>query len=326
MSGALVEVRRLKKYFDVEKGFLESLFSKHKKVVHAVDGISFSIQTGEAFGLVGESGSGKTTTGLLVLGLIKPTDGKVFFEGRDIFALKKKELQRLRQKMQVIFQDPTASLDPRMTIKDIISEPLKVHKVPNIADRVQEVMDRVGLTPLSTYLHRHPHELSGGQRQRVGIARALVLNPKFIVADEPVSMLDLSIQAEILNLLDDLKRELGLTYLFIAHDLATVKYLCDRIAVMYLGKIVELCKCQDLLRPPKHPYTEALIMAYPTINPKLKIKKGIIPGTEIPSSIDPPSGCRFHTRCPYAEPKCKKTEPELISIGKGHWIACHRFS
>jgi len=314
----LVEVKNLKKYF-----LRKSFFSIKSDVVRAVDDISFYIKKGETFGLIGESGCGKSTTGKLILRLIEPTGGKVYFEGHDIFKMNNKEIKNLRRKMQIIFQDPFASLNPRMTIEQIIAEPLKIHKLANgteLKRRVLDLMELVGLNPeLAT---RYPHELSGGQRQRVGIARALAVEPIFIVADEPVSSLDVSIRAQILNLMQDLQKNLGLTYLFITHDLSTIKYLSNRIAVMYLGKIVEIGKTEDIFNDPLHPYTKALLSAIPIPDPEIRRERILLKG-EIPSPINPPTSCRFHTRCPVKNKICEIKEPKLKEVKNGHLVACH---
>ena len=314
----LVEVKNLKKYF-----LRKSFFSIKSDVVRAVDDISFYIKKGETFGLIGESGCGKSTTGKLILRLLEPTGGKVYFEGHDIFKMNNKEIKNLRRKMQIIFQDPFASLNPRMTIEQIIAEPLKIHKLANgtkLKRRVLDLMELVGLNPeLAT---RYPHELSGGQRQIVGIARALAVEPIFIVADEPVSSLDVSIRAQILNLMQDLQKNLGLTYLFITHDLSTIKYLSNRIAVMYLGKIVEIGKTEDIFNDPLHPYTKALLSAIPIPDPEIRRERILLKG-EIPSPINPPTGCRFHTRCPVKNKICEIKEPKLKEVKNGHLVACH---
>lgn len=316
----------MKKHFPVEAGMISNIFSKKRRVVHAVDGITFSIKDGETFGLVGETGSGKTTTGRLVLRSIEPTSGKIYFKDRNVLELNKKELHLLRKEMQIIFQDPYASLNPRMRIIDIVGEPLEVFglaKGPDKRERVMKLLTNVGLES-EDYLDRYPHEFSGGQRQRIGIARALAVNPKFIVADEPVSALDMSVRSEILNLMIDLKENLGLTYLFIAHDLSVIKYISDRVGVMYLGKLMEMSNCEDLFSNPLHPYTKALIGAIPVPDPLYKREKIRLKG-EMPSPIDLPIGCRFHTRCPFRKEICEKEEPQFIDIGDDRLIACHLY-
>ncbi|HVI86273.1 MAG TPA: dipeptide ABC transporter ATP-binding protein [bacterium] len=318
-GGVLLEVRNLRKYYPVTKGFI---FQRQVGAVKAVDDVSFFIRKGETLGLVGESGCGKTTTGRVILRLQEPTHGEALFEGRDIFKLGKEELRRLRRDMQIIFQDPYSSLNPRMTVGDIIGEPLEIHKLARGKEkvrRVQELLEVVGLSPY--HANRYPHEFSGGQRQRIGIARALAVNPKLIIADEPVSALDVSIQAQVLNLLEELQKEFGLTYLFIAHDLSVVKHISDRIAVMYLGRIVELAAADELFSNPQHPYTEALLSAVPIPNPEMRRERIILPG-DVPSPINPPAGCRFHTRCLYAQPSCKVDDPAFADIGGGHYVAC----
>lgn len=318
MQEILVEAKGLTKHFQ-SKDF----FSKKNKAIRAVDGISFRIPKGETLGLVGESGCGKSTTGKLLLRLLEPTAGSSFFKGRDIYKLKKKELQKLRREMQVIFQDPFSSLNMRMNVEKIISEPLEIHKIGGKIERkkkVAELMELVGLSPEDS--GRFPHEFSGGQRQRIGIARALALNPLFIVADEPVSSLDVSMRAQILNLMKDLRDKLGLTCLFIGHDLSTVKFLCDSVAVMYLGKIVEMGPKESIFLDPRHPYTQTLLSAVTIPDPEIKRNRIILSG-EMPSPANPPPGCRFHTRCPYATVKCKTVEPKLRDSGNGHMVSCH---
>jgi len=311
----LVEVRNLVKYFPVENS---------NNVLRAVDGVSFEIVGGETLGLVGESGCGKSTVGRCVLRLYEPTAGEVLFEGRNILDLAPSELQKLRREMQIIFQDPYASLNPRLSILSIVSEPLKIHGISNKTeqrDRVADLLKKVGLDP--NYMNRYPHEFSGGQRQRLGIARALALNPKLIVCDEPVSALDVSVQAQVVNLLQDLQSEFGLTYLFISHGLAVVEHISDRVAVMYLGKIVEIADARDLYADPLHPYTKALLSAIPIPDPRQKRERIVLAG-DVPTPIDPPSGCRFRTRCPWAIEECAKVVPELREIKPGHVAACIR--
>ncbi len=319
-SDVILEVRNLVKHFPVTKGFI---FQRQVGAVKAVDGVSFTIRRGETLGLVGESGCGKTTLGRVILRLMEPTSGEVYFEGRNIFTLTKEELRRLRRNMQIIFQDPYSSLNPRMTVGDIIGEPLEIHNLARGKEktrRVQELLEVVGLSPY--HMNRYPHEFSGGQRQRIGIARALAVNPKLIICDEPVSALDVSIQAQVLNLLEELQKEFGLTYLFIAHDLSVVKHISDRIAVMYLGKIVEIADADELFSNPQHPYTEALLSAVPIPHPGLRRERVILPG-DVPSPVNPPSGCRFHTRCLYARPSCRVNEQHLVDVtGAGHYVAC----
>lgn len=315
----LLEVTNLKKYFPIKGG----VFSRTVGFVYAVDDVSFTVDKGETLGLVGESGCGKSTTGRSILRLIEPTDGKVTFEGQDVTALEKNAMRALRREMQIIFQDPYASLNPRMTVGSIIGEPLEIHKIARgseKAERVASLLQKVGLR--AEDMRKYPHEFSGGQRQRIGIARALALNPKLIVCDEPVSALDVSIQAQVINLLEDLQEEFGLSYLFIAHNLNVVEHISDRVAVMYLGQIVELASDTDLYNDPQHPYTEALLSAVPIPDPTVQKKRIILQG-DVPSPIDPPSGCHFHTRCMYKEQICEEEAPEFKHIGGGHWVACH---
>ena len=321
----LVEVRNLKKYFPVQKGFVETLLARKIDYIKAVDDISFNIRKGEVFGLAGESGSGKTTTGRLILRLTEPTEGKIFFNNTDISSLSPTEMRGFRKRMQIIFQDPYASLNPRMKIGDSIGHSLLIHKICDEDEKrkkVLNIMEKVGLTPTNVLYGKYPHQLSGGQRQRAVIARALILQPDLIVADEPIAMADVSVRATLLKLMIDLKHEFNLTYLFITHDLATTKYICDRIAIMYLGKIFETGNIYDVYSNPKHPYTEALLSAVPIPDPKAR-RKHLIPGGEIPSPINPPPGCRFHPRCPHTMDICSKEEPELIDLGNNHLVACH---
>jgi len=323
----VLKVENLVKWFPVNMGFLSSIISRRQLYVRAVDNISFDIKKGEIFGLAGESGSGKTTTGRLMIRLIDPTSGKIEFQGKNITALSDSELKPLRQKMQIVFQDPYESLNPRMTINDILSEPLQVqglgHDEKHVQEQVYKTLENVDLVPPQEFAFRYPHELSGGQRQRVATGRAFVLNPEFIVADEPVSMLDVSIRAEILNLMSTLVEKTGASFLYITHDLALARHMCDRIAVMYLGKIMEKGPTDKLVYDPLHPYTQALISAVPVPDPLVKRSDIVIKG-EIPSPVNPPSGCRFHTRCPIAEfPLCKEKEPPLTDYGNGHYAACN---
>ncbi len=321
-DGALLQVRNLKMHFPITRGII---FQRRVGSIKAVDGISFDLRRGETLGLVGESGCGKSTTGRAILRLYEPTSGEVLFEGQDLTKMKPSDLRRMRRKMQMIFQDPYASLNPRMTVGSIIGEPLEVHNIGNgrkeRQERVQELLRIVGLNPY--FINRYPHEFSGGQRQRIGIARALAVNPSFIVCDEPISALDVSIQAQIINLLEDLQQELGLTYLFIAHDLSVVRHISDRIAVMYLGKIVELADRDELYENPLHPYTKALLSAVPIPDPKVERKRQrIILEGDVPSPANPPKGCNFCTRCPQVMDICREYEPAFTDLGDGHYVAC----
>ena len=324
MSDVILEVKNLKKYFPVKGGFLRRVVAH----VKAVDGVSFSTKRGKTLGLVGESGCGKSTLGRNVLRLQTPHSGEVLFEGKNIFDQSHKEMKALRRDMQIIFQDPFASLNPRMTIHSILREPLDTHKIgtPDERDRkIFEIMDIVGLR--KAVLNRYPHEFSGGQRQRVGIARALALGPKFIVADEPVSALDVSVQAQVLNLISDLQKNLGISFLFIAHDLAVVQHISDDVGVMYLGKIVEKAPVAELYRNPKHPYTQALLSAIPVPDPTKKVERIAIDG-DVPSPMNPPKGCAFHTRCPHVTEKCKTEAPLTKDLGVGeteHLVSCHLY-
>ncbi|HEY5257937.1 MAG TPA: dipeptide ABC transporter ATP-binding protein [Candidatus Baltobacteraceae bacterium] len=317
----LVEVRDLRKYFPIHAGLL----SRHVADVKAVDGVSFTIAAGETLGLVGESGSGKTTVGRVVLRLLPASSGEVLFGGKNVLTMDRGDVRRLRKEMQIIFQDPYASLNPRMTVGATISEPLWIHGIARGAEadaRVQELLKLVGLQPY--HANRYPHEFSGGQRQRIGIARSLAVDPKFIVCDEPVSALDVSIQAQVINLLEDLQQRLGLTYLFIAHDLSVVRHISTRVAVMYVGKLVESADRDALYENPMHPYTQALLSAIPIPDPRVEQRrKRIVLSGDIPSPVNPPSGCRFHTRCPIAFERCRIEEPPLTDYGGGHFAACH---
>ena len=318
----LVRVENLKKYFPITRGII---LQRQVGAVKAVDGVSFDIRQGETLGLVGESGCGKSTTGRTILQLYRPTAGDVYFEDVNLAELKGNPLRRMRRRMQMIFQDPYASLNPRMTVGNIIGEPLEVHNVASgkeRRDQVQELLALVGLNPY--FVNRYPHEFSGGQRQRIGVARALALQPDFIVCDEPISALDVSIQAQVVNLLEDLQGQFGLTYLFIAHDLSMVRHISDRIAVMYLGKIVELSSRDELYDNPQHPYTQALLSAVPIPDPLADAKRQrIILEGDVPSPVHPPEGCNFNTRCPKAIQVCHEQDPEFINIGGGHYCACH---
>jgi peptide/nickel transport system ATP-binding protein len=326
----ILNVQNLRKYFDIRLGFFGSILRRQRLFVKAVDDISFSIKKGEIYGLAGESGSGKTTTGRVILRLVPPTSGKVFFKGKEILNLPERDFRPFREKMQIIFQDPYESLNPRFTVYDIVSEPLRVMKKFNSEEEIEEAvlnaLENVKITPPEQFIFRYPHELSGGQRQRVAVARALVVNPEFIVADEPVSMLDVSIRAEVLNIMVELRNKMGVSFLFITHDLALIRHICDSVAIMYLGKIMERGSVEKVIREPLHPYTKALISAVPVPDPTSRRSEVVIKG-EIPSPINPPPGCRFHTRCPsYIGDVCKKMEPKLVDVGAEHDVACHLYS
>ena len=321
----ILEVSGLKKYFPISAGIV---FQRQVGAVRAVDGISFHVVRGETLGLVGESGCGKSTTGRTILQLYRPTEGSVKFEGEELSTMTGNQMRQMRRKMQIIFQDPFASLNPRMTVGSIVSEPLQIHRMyANKKERqqyVEQLMERVGLNPY--FINRYPHEFSGGQRQRIGIARALALQPSFIVADEPISALDVSIQAQVVNLMEELQQELGLTYLFIAHDLSMVRHICDRVAVMYLGKIVELGPVDEVYDNPQHPYTQALLSAVPVPDPAVEEnRQRIIISGDLPNPANPPTGCNFNTRCPVAFNLCyEEPDPPLIEVHPQHYVACHR--
>jgi oligopeptide transport system ATP-binding protein len=320
MTEPLLKVKDLVKHFPIKGGLL----GREVDRVHAVDGVSFELQAGETLGVVGESGCGKSTTGRCILRLIEPTSGEVWFEGKNVTTASKDELRALARDMQIIFQDPYASLNPRMSVAAIIGEALTIHKLTKTQAeyeaRIVQLLETVGLS--ADHMRRFPHEFSGGQRQRIGIARALAVSPKMIVCDEAVSALDVSIQAQVINLLEDLREQFNLTYIFIAHDLSVVEHISHRVAVMYLGRIVEIASSRDLYTDPKHPYTEALLSAVPIPDPKIKRKHIALQG-DVPSPIHPPSGCHFHTRCPIAQAQCKVDKPQLKQTGDGHWVACH---
>jgi peptide/nickel transport system ATP-binding protein len=325
MTEELIRGENLAMHFPLQKGLMANLFVKEKRFVYAVDGVSFSIRKGQVLGLVGESGSGKTTTGRMILHLLKPTAGEVFYKGRAISTYSRQDMEELREKMQVIFQDPYASLSPRMSIGKAISHPLLIHGIANgskARDITLSMMEKVGLSPAPFLYKKYPHQLSGGQRQRVVIARALVTNPDFVVADEPIAMADVSVRAMILELMVRCKEEFDLTYLFITHDLATCKYICDHIAIMYLGRIVEMGPLEAVFRNPQHPYTATLLEAVPVPDPRFR-RTHPLPKGEIPSPINPPPGCSFHPRCNFAEFSCRIREQKLVDIGEGHMVACH---
>jgi len=322
MAEALLSVKDLTKYFPVIKGVVRSRLVGEIK---AVDGVSFEVMPGETLGLVGESGCGKTTTGRLILRLLEPSGGQVYYRGAELTGLRQRDMDRYRRKLQIIFQDPYASLNPRITVGDAIGEPLIAHGLADrraARERVLRLLDVVGLAPF--HYNRYPHEFSGGQRQRVGIARALVLKPEFIVADEPVSALDVSIQAQIINLLERIQAEFGLTFLFISHDLGVIRHISNRVLVMYLGKIVEMAEADALFTRPLHPYTQALLSAVPSAKPGVTKARILLSG-DVPSPLNPPTGCRFHTRCPKAMPQCKTEEPRWQEVESGHYTACHLY-
>ena len=321
MNAPLLQVKNLVKHFPIKGGLLQREVGR----VHAVDGLSFDLTAGETLGVVGESGCGKSTMGRCLLRLIEPTSGEVWFEGKNVTALGKDDLRAMARDMQIIFQDPYASLNPRMTVGAIIGEALTIHKLAPTPqayqDRIVELLETVGLS--ADHMRRYPHEFSGGQRQRIGIARALAVSPKLVVCDEAVSALDVSIQAQVINLLEDLQAKFNLTYIFIAHDLSVVEHISDRVAVMYLGRIVEIAPARDLYVTPRHPYTEALLSAVPIPDPTIKRKRIMLQG-DVPSPINPPTGCHFHTRCPKAQhPRCSTEKPELKQAADGHWVSCH---
>ncbi len=327
MNRTIISTTNLTKYFPVQRGFLERVISRKLEYIRAVDGVDLEIREEETLALVGETGCGKTTTGRLLVRLLEPTGGDILFRGKRITHVKGEELRKLRRHLQIIFQDPYASLNPRMKIGDAIGHPLEIHDIAKGKEKRQmvlEMLEKVGLTPAERYYELYPHQLSGGERQRVAISRAMILKPDFIVADEPISMIDVSLRAKILELMADLKKEFHVTYLFITHDLATAKYVSDRIAVMYLGKIVELATTDELFSNPLHPYVKALISAIPRPGPKVKRERLLLKG-EIPSPINPPSGCRLHPRCPFKMQICSKEEPKLLEKERGHYVACHLY-
>lgn len=321
----ILEIRGLKKYFPVEQKWMDRLMTKKQRWIRAVDSIDLTVERGETLSLVGESGSGKTTTARMIMQTLMPTEGEVYFEGREIFTMNKKERKKLRYNMQMIFQNPYASLNPRMTVENIVGEPITLHtqvRGEKKRKKIIELLETVGLSPGERFIDRYPHEFSGGERQRISIARAIALKPKLLIADEPVSSLDVSIQATILNLLQDLKSSFNMTYVLIAHNLAIVRHMSDKLAIMYLGKIVEKGISEKIFQNPRHPYTKALISAFPELDLNMKRERSLVKG-EMPSSITPPPGCRFHTRCPYSFEICEKSEPVLYKVEDGHTVACH---
>jgi peptide/nickel transport system ATP-binding protein len=327
-SSPFIEVKSLKKYFPVQKGLVAQLLSRKEQSVKAVDNVTFNVEKGDVFGLVGESGSGKTTTGKITAGLLRPTSGEVMIDGVVLYGLERKKLRAFRRKMQFVFQDPLSSLNPKMTIGNAISEPLRyLSDVPasKRRDQVLELLERVGLSPADSFYSRYPHHLSGGQRQRVVIARAISIDPEYLIADEPVAMVDVSVRAQIMELLLKMQRELNLTILLITHDLAVAKYMCNKISVMYLGKIMEAGRTKDIFANPLHPYTQALLQAVPIPNPRQRSEKKI-PVGEIPSALNPPAGCVFHPRCPFVFDRCSVEVPELLERDTGHFVACHLYA
>ena len=327
MRMALIEAKNVKMYFPVQRGFVESMFKGDTTFVRAIDDVSLQIEKGETLGLAGESGSGKTTMGRLCVRLLKPTEGQIIYDGEDIADIKGKELRLLRRRLQFTFQDPTSSLNPRLSVGNAIADALKFQRLGTPAERkerAEEVLEKVGLSPASSFYDRLPHQLSGGQKQRVVFGRAIIMEPEFVVTDEPVAMVDVSIKAQLLEFMLDLKKDLSLTYLFISHDLATARHVCDRIAIMYLGRVIELGNKNQVYENPLHPYTVGLIGAIPVPDPKAR-RSEAIPRGEIPSPINPPSGCRFHPRCPKCMEKCRTEDPEFREVDTGHSVACHLF-